>query len=77
MLHLLLNLGNGLTRIQAFGAHSRAVHNSVAAVQLILVIQFNQALLCKIITTINNPAVGIQQHRWTQVFVRGPPVGWA
>ena len=71
----MLNLVNGTTRIQVLGASLGAVHNSVATVQLVGIIQVMQTLLSHFIAGIGNPTVGLLEDGRTQVLVSMPPVG--
>lgn len=51
----LLNLGDGLAGIEALGARLRAVHDGLAAVQFVGVIQRCQALCREVIATVDDP----------------------
>ena len=73
----MLNLVNGTTRIQVLGASLGAVHNSMATVQLVGIIQVMQTLLSHFIAGIGNPTVGLLEDGRTQVLVSMPPVGGA
>ena len=71
---LLLDVGNGLSRIQMFGTNLGAIHNRVASIQLEGIIQFFQSLFGGTITRILNPTIGLHQHGWSQILVCIPPV---
>ncbi len=72
--HLLLNLGNGLARVQALGTGTRAVENSVAAVQAHVVLEVGLAFALALVARVGQPAVALQQDRGAQVLLRVPPV---
>mmetsp|Transcript_67209 Transcript_67209/g.108247 ORF Transcript_67209/g.108247 Transcript_67209/m.108247 type:complete len:312 (+) Transcript_67209:325-1260(+) len=74
---LLLQVDDGLGRVQALGAAAGAVHDAVASVQLHGVVHPGQALLSVLIPRVCDPAVGLHQHCWAQVVLRVPPVGRA
>ena len=70
----MLDLVDGTTRVEILGASVRAVHDGVAAVQLVGVVQVLQTLLGHLITRIGDPAVRLLQDGGTQVLVGMPPV---
>ena len=51
--------GNGFCRIQTFRASFCAVHNSMTPVELKWVFKIIQTLSRRLVTAINNPAVGV------------------
>ncbi len=75
--HQLLDRGNRLGRIEALGTGARAVHDSVAAVQLELAFQIVQARTGILVARVEDPAIGLQQNRRTEVLVTVPPVARA
>ena len=52
----LLDLGNGLSGIQALGADFGAVHDGVTPVQLVGIIQLGQPLLGEVIPAVDHPS---------------------
>lgn len=72
--HVLLNLGNRLSRVQTLGACPRAVEDGVAAVEREGVFQLLATLLALGVTRVSHPAVGLHEHRRTEVLVLVPPV---
>ena len=70
----MLDLVDGTTRVEILGASVRAVHDGVAAVQLVGVVQVLQTLLGHLITRIGDPAVRLLQDGGAQVLVGMPPV---
>lgn len=72
--HLLLDLGNGQTRVEPLGARPRAVENRVAAVQAHRVVEGVLALLVALVARVDEPAVRLQQDGRAQVLLRVPPV---
>ena len=54
-MNALLDLCDCLARIEALGANSCAVHDCLASVQLVSIIQLLKTLLGKLITTVNDP----------------------
>ena len=74
MSQLLLDLGNGLARIQVLGTDLGTVHNGMTTVQFKGVVQILQSLFCLAIAGILNPPVGLHQDGRSQVLVGVPPV---
>lgn len=70
----MLDLVDGTARVELLGASVRAVHDRVAAVQLVGVVQVLQTLLGHLITRVGDPAVRLLQDGGAQVLVRVPPV---
>jgi hypothetical protein len=72
--HLLLDFGNRLARVETLWAGARAVHDGMATVQLEVVVESLQAIFCRLITRVDDPAVGLHQHGRAEVLVAVPPV---
>lgn len=72
--HHLLNLGNRSARVQSLGAGSRAVKDSVAAVDAHAVVQSLFALGRPLVTGVGQPTVGLEENGGSQVFLLVPPV---
>ena len=72
--HLLLNLRNGLARVQTLGAGACAVENGVATVQAHAVLEVGLALGLALVARVGEPAVALQQDRGAEVLFRVPPV---
>jgi len=73
----LLDLTNSVTRVESFGAGLGAVHNGVALVHGVTVVQSIKTLLGVLIPGIDHPLVSLHEDGRSQVLVRVPPVGWA
>mmetsp|Transcript_75339 Transcript_75339/g.207855 ORF Transcript_75339/g.207855 Transcript_75339/m.207855 type:complete len:321 (+) Transcript_75339:139-1101(+) len=74
---LLLQVDDGLGRIQALGAAVGAVHDAVAPIELHGVVDPGQPLLGELVSRVGDPAVGLHQHGRAEVILRVPPVGRA
>lgn len=72
--HLLLDLGDRLTRVETLGAGSGAVENGVATVQAHRVLEVVLALGCALITRVGEPSVRLEQDGGSEVLLRVPPV---
>ena len=72
--HLLLDFSDGFAWIEPLGACARTVHDSVATVELEVVVQSLQTLLCGFITRVNDPTVRLHQHSGAEILVTIPPV---
>mmetsp|Transcript_18571 Transcript_18571/g.62244 ORF Transcript_18571/g.62244 Transcript_18571/m.62244 type:complete len:207 (-) Transcript_18571:347-967(-) len=77
MCEVALDLLDGLARVEVLRARLRAVHDGVAAVHLVGVVQEGEALLGGGVTRVGDPPVRLEEHRGPQVLVRVPPVGRA
>ena len=75
--HLLLNLRNGLARVQTLGAGACAVENGVATVQAHGVLKVHLALKGALVARIGQPAVRLKKDSWAKVLLGVPPVGGA
>mmetsp|Transcript_76177 Transcript_76177/g.172236 ORF Transcript_76177/g.172236 Transcript_76177/m.172236 type:complete len:345 (-) Transcript_76177:2-1036(-) len=75
--HLLLEVDDGLGRVQALGAAAGAVHDAVAPVELHGVVHPGQALLRELVTGVCDPTVGLHEDGGAEVVLRVPPVGRA
>lgn len=76
MRQLLLDLGNGFTRVQVFGADLGTVHDRMASIKLECIVQFRQSLLGRAIPRVFDPTVCLHQNRRSQVLVGIPPITW-
>jgi hypothetical protein len=72
--HLLLDLGDSLAWVEPLWTRARAVHDGVATVELEVVVESLQTLLCRLITRVNDPTVRLHQHSWAEILVTIPPV---
>lgn len=70
----LLNLRNRTSRVQALGASSRAVEDSVAAVHAHAVIQSVLSLGGVLVTRVGQPAVGLEENGRAEILLAVPPV---
>ena len=77
MVDSVLQLVDRATRVEVLGASLGAVHDSMATVELVGIIQALQTLLRHLITGIGNPAVSLLENGRTEVLIRVPPVGRA
>src|SRR5215218_10828759 len=59
--HHLLDLGDGLGRIQALRAGIRAVHDRVAAIEPERIMQVVEALAGVLVAAVDKPAIGLEQ----------------
>ena len=78
LMHLMasmLELVDGTTGIKILGTSIGTVHNGVATVELVGIVQILQTLFGHFITRIGNPTVGLLEDGRTQVLVGMPPVG--
>ena len=73
----MLDLVNRATRIEVLGTSVGAVHDSVAAIELVGVIQTLQTLLGHLVSRVGDPSVGLLQDGGSEVLVAVPPVGGA
>ena len=69
------DLGDAASRVQVLGTGVRAVHDRVAAVPLVGVVQTLQTLLRHLVTRVRDPTVRLLEDGGTQILVRVPPVG--
>ncbi len=72
--HVLLDLLDGLGRIQALGTRPRAVEDGVTPVQTHAVVEHLLSLRVALVARVVEPAVGLQQDGWTEVLLAIPPV---
>ena len=73
----MFDMGDCLGRVQTLGAGLGAVHDGVAAIELEGILQLVQTLRRGLITAVDDPAIGMQQRCWPEVFVAIPPVAGA
>ena len=73
----LLDLADGAGRIEALGAGLRAVHDRVAAIEAERVLEIVEAFARAFVAGIDQPAIGLQQRRGTEIALRIPPVARA
>ena len=59
--HHLLDFRDRLRRVQTLRAGIRAIHDRVAAVKAERILKIIETLACRLITAINQPAIGLQQ----------------
>jgi hypothetical protein len=72
-----LDIGDGLGGVEVLGTRFDAVHNDVTAVELPGVVEVLQARGGGLITAVGDPAEGLQESRWAEVFGSVPPVAGA
>src|SRR6202042_273467 len=75
--HHLLDVDDRLGRIQALGTGLRAVHDGVAAIEAERVLEAIKPLALRFVAGIDEPAIGLQQDRGTEIAVSVPPVARA
>src|SRR5579875_2720880 len=73
----LLDLGDRLGRVQVLGAGAGAVHDRMAAVEPERVFERIKALAGLLVAAVGDPAIGLQQHRRTEIALAGPPIARA
>ena len=73
----LLDLRDGLARVESLWADLCAVHDGLAPVELEGLVQLLQSLIRGLVSAIDDPPVGLEEDGGTEVLVRVPPVGWA
>src|SRR6185437_5826002 len=73
----LLDLADGLGRIEPFRASVGAVHDGVAAIQLERIIQIIEAFAGRFVARIDDPAISLQQNGGPEKTVWIPPVAGA
>src|SRR5829696_5239793 len=72
--HHLLDLGDGLCRVQALRAGVGAVHDRVAAIEPERIMQVVEALAGGFVAAVDEPAIGLKQGCGAQEPVAVPPV---
>merc|ERR1719350_2285977 len=70
----LLDLSNSLARVETFRAGLGAVHDGVASVHTERIPELVQPLSLVPIPAVNDPPVGLHQHRRAKILVTIPPV---
>lgn len=71
---LLLDLGNGKTRVKTLGAGSRAVENSVAPVESHAIVEVLSPLGSLLVSGVGEPAVRLEEDGGAKVLLGVPPV---
>src|SRR5262245_35481791 len=75
--HLLLDLGDGLRRIEVLRAGIGAVQDGVAAVEPERVLEIVEPLAGRLVAAVDDPALCLQQRRRPEEAVAVPPVARA
>ena len=75
--HHLLDLGDGLGRVEALRAGVGAVHDRVAAIEPERIVQVVEALAGGLVAAVDEPAIGLEQRRRAEEAVAVPPVARA
>src|SRR5687768_5887907 len=75
--HELLDLGNRARRRETFGAHIRAVHDGVAAIETEWILEIVEPLAGMLVAAVGEPAIGLEQNRGAEELVAVPPVARA
>jgi len=71
-----LDLGDGQSRVEAFGAGLCAVHDGVTSVDgKFIVPQLIHAFSSLVVATVDNPTISLHQNSWSKIFIWVPPVG--
>src|SRR5450755_1153729 len=73
----LLDLADRLGWIQVLRASLSAVHDGVAPIEPEWILQLIETLAARLVAAVDNPPVGRQQRRRTQVAIAVPPVAGA
>jgi hypothetical protein len=58
-----LHLGHGKARVEALGTHLGAVHDGMAPVHLVWVVQSRQSHVCALVTRVHDPPVRLRASR--------------
>ena len=77
LVNRVLQLVDRSSGIQILRAGVRAVHNCMAAIQLVRIVQILQTLLGHLIARIGDPPIGLLQDGGAEVLIAVPPVGRA
>src|SRR5271169_4032312 len=75
--HHILDVDDRLGRVETLGAGLGAVHDRVAAVEAERVLEIVEPLALGLVARVDEPAVGLEEDRRTQVAVAGPPIAGA
>src|SRR5262245_55958703 len=75
--HQLLDLGDGLSRIEMLGAGIGAVHDGMAAIEPERILEIVEALAGRLIAAVGDPAIGLQQRGGTEIALAVPPIARA
>src|SRR5277367_1701321 len=70
-------MNNRLGRVQALWAGLGAVHDRVAAIEAERVLEIIKPLALRFVAGIDEPTIGLQQDRGTEIAVSIPPVARA
>src|SRR5689334_1744004 len=70
----LLDLGDGLGRVQALRAGAGAVHDGVAAIEPERVLELVEPLARMLVAAVGQPAIGLQQDGGAEIAVAVPPI---
>ena len=73
----LLDVGDRLGRVEAFGAGLGAVHDGVAAVQAERIFEIVEPVAGGLVAAVADPAIGLQQRRRAEIAVAVPPIARA
>src|SRR5438552_4158739 len=73
----LLDFGDRLGRVQALGTDVRAVHDRVTAIQTERVLELVKPRAGFLVAAVGEPAIGLEQDRRAEKFVRVPPIARA
>jgi len=63
----LLDLGNGLSRVEALGTNLGAVHDGLAPVEFEGVVELLNSLVGDGVSAVDDPSVRLQEHRRPEV----------
>ena len=72
-----LDLSDGLTWVESLWTDLGTVHDCLAPVKLKGVVKLLDSLSGGLVSAVDDPPVGLEQHRGAEVLVRVPPVRWA
>src|SRR5579862_9661246 len=72
--HHLLDLGDGLGRVETLGAGLGAVHDRVAAVEAERVFQRVEPVAGLLVAAVGEPAIGLQEDRRPEIALAVPPI---
>src|SRR6188472_1328962 len=75
--HHLLDFSDRLGGIETLGTCFGAIHDRVAAIELEWILEVVEPLLGRLVATVDQPTIGLEQDGWAQIFFAIPPVGGA
>src|SRR5258708_17539693 len=75
--HQLVDFADGLGGIEILGAGLGAIHDGMAAIQAKRILEIVEALAGGLIAAVDDPAIGRQQRRGSEISIAVPPIAGA